>query len=383
MRMPIFPAGPWAILCFLLCVLGCHQTDGDSEPVACASRDQDSVDFLNSLPCTSDFARLQGKPLNQIYGNVHSVKFAYSIQEKKLYFINTTKFTTHFSFCSQTLGYSKTSSDFLKEQYSSHSGRLYYLGTINYYGSSDLYSMEFIAGDRITGEQIELVYQAITSQVHFDDELKFYPTSSTLEEQARLQNGRIPIILSAELFENQNYQALHVGKNYGYLERIDVKDIESRYLSRHAILLTNGVPNDIPVVAGVITTDFQTPLSHINVLSQNRNTPNMALRSGWEDSVFLSLEGKLVSLEVMPDAFSISEASFSEAEAFWQQFEPSTKIELECNDTTSGVFDTDSLNHHAYSLVGSKAANFAELGRVDVDTLPPHPQPQGGFSIPI
>jgi hypothetical protein len=37
-------------------------------------------------------------------------------------------------------------------------------------------------------------------------------------------------------------------------------------------------PNDISVVQGLITQEFQTPLSHVNVLSQNRHTPNMGLR---------------------------------------------------------------------------------------------------------
>ena len=38
-------------------------------------------------------------------------------------------------------------------------------------------------------------------------------------------------------------------------------------------------PNDISVVQGIITEEFQTPLSHVNVLSQNRKTPNMGLRN--------------------------------------------------------------------------------------------------------
>ena len=40
---------------------------------------------------------------------------------------------------------------------------------------------------------------------------------------------------------------------------------------------TDDVPNDIPLVGGLITEAFQTPLAHVNVLSQNRGTPNAGL----------------------------------------------------------------------------------------------------------
>ena len=44
-------------------------------------------------------------------------------------------------------------------------------------------------------------------------------------------------------------------------------------------MVLDHVPNDISVVQGIITQEFQTPLSHVNVLSQNRHNPNMGLRN--------------------------------------------------------------------------------------------------------
>ena len=49
------------------------------------------------------------------------------------------------------------------------------------------------------------------------------------------------------------------------------------------IVLTDDVPNDIPFVGGLITEAFQTPLAHVNVLSQNRGTPNAALLNARQD----------------------------------------------------------------------------------------------------
>lgn len=372
-----------AAFCFPLLFSGCQKSGVDSETPTCAALGTEDVDYLGSIPCPSDFERLQGKPLNQIYGGTRSVKFVYSIRDSALYFMDTKEFTSHYAFCNQVLGYPKTSSDFLKEQYYQNPNRLYYLGTINHYEAAGIYALEFIAGDQITGNQIERVYRAVAAQCHCGKELKFYPTSSALAEQARLQDGRVPTIRSEDIFDHQDYQALHCAANFGYLEKVVAGKIGTDYLSRRSIVLTRGVPADIPVVAGVITTDFQTPLSHVNVLSQNRNTPNMALRTGWDDSTLNALVGQLVYFEVQPDTFLISAAELSAAEAFWRQNEPTAGVELECNDSTSGLFDMDSLDHTDYSLVGSKAANFAELGRIDVDTLPPLPLPEGGFAIPF
>jgi hypothetical protein len=61
---------------------------------------------------------------------------------------------------------------------------------------------------------------------------------------------------------------------------------------------------DVPVVAGIITTEFQTPLSHINVLSHNRGTPNMALTTAFTDTEILRLSEKRVFLDVSADSFT-------------------------------------------------------------------------------
>lgn len=56
-------------------------------------------------------------------------------------------------------------------------------------------------------------------------------------------------------------------------------DVETSSLANYfEIVVINGTPDDLPPVSGVITTDFQTPLSHITLLCQNRGTPMLALK---------------------------------------------------------------------------------------------------------
>ena len=108
----------------------------------------------------------------------------------------------------------------------------------------------------------------------------------------------------------------------------------------------------------------------------------MALKSAWDDEKLKSLENKLVYLNVKPDTFLIREASREDAEAFWSAREPSKPVTLECNDYTPGIFDISQLSHSSVSLVGAKAANFAELSKITMggDTIP---VPEGAFAIPF
>ena len=100
--------------------------------------------------------------------------------------------------------------------------------------------------------------------------------------------------------------------------------------------MLNTIPNDIPVVMGIITNEFQTPLSHINVLSQNRGTPNMGLRNAWSDPALKALEGKWVHLTVTAFDHQIVEVTAEQAEAWWQKNKP-TPIALKKIGRPGGI----------------------------------------------
>ncbi len=228
------------------------------------------------------------------------------------------------------------------------------------------------------------MFTKIQGLVYFYYNLAFMPTSQSMAERTKGLVGKIPFISSDEVFQGQNYQACNNETGYGYLKKIAVDEIEKVYLSRHEMILTNGVPNDISVVAGIITTDFQTPLSHINVLSRNRGTPNMALKDGWTNQHITDLVDKLVFLQVKADTFLLREASLSEAEEFWAKKEPTDTIIPPCDDSTSGLFDMKDLDHDFIHLVGAKAANFAEMTKIiPAVGMDPINVPEGAFAIPF
>ncbi|MFO0748908.1 MAG: hypothetical protein U1F43_25065 [Myxococcota bacterium] len=82
-----------------------------------------------------------------------------------------------------------------------------------------------------------------------------------------------------EIYAGIDYQPLNPPLRSGASHFITVAELATQYLSYRDIVVLDTIPNDISVVSGIITEAFQTPLSHINVLSNNRKTPNMGLKA--------------------------------------------------------------------------------------------------------
>jgi hypothetical protein len=338
----------------------------------------DDIDYLDKIIRPEAYTMLQGLPLNPTFGEVKSVKIIYSIPDDKMYYSNSEKYFIHYDFCAQVLGYSKGHAMFNREQYTKNANRIYILASVNHFTSSDIYTLDFFPGDELDCADIETVYDKVTETFYIGDRLRFYATSSGWEDCTN-----VPLISSDELYRGQNYQPLNPGANYGYLKKITITELPGTYLGRHDIVLLNGIPIDISVVSGIITTEFQTPLSHINVLSHNRGTPNMALRDGWTNPKLNDLLNKLIYLKVTLDSFYIREATLQEAQVFWAQKEPQTPHILELDTITSGLVDLTGADMNSVSLIGGKAANFAELTKVNVTNYGPLPLPEGYFAIPF
>lgn len=338
----------------------------------------DDISYLNKLIRPEAFAMLQSDPFNPTFGEVKSVKIVYSILDGKIYYTNSEKYFIHYDFCASVLGYIKGHSAFNQEQYDNNPNRIYILASLNHFTSSDIYTLDFLAADQLDCSQIETVYHKVSETFYLGSSLRFYANSIKWNNCTN-----VPLISSDELYKGQNYQPLNPQENYGYLRKIPENELGTTYLGKHDIVLLNSIPIDISVVSGIITTEFQTPLSHINVLSHNRGTPNMALRDGWTNQKLSNLLDKLVYLKVSLDSFYIREATLPEAQSFWAKKEPQTPQVLKLDTTTTGLVDLTIADVNSVSLIGGKAANFAELTNVDVPNYGQLPLPEGYFAIPF
>jgi len=146
------------------------------------------------------------------------------------------------------------------------------------------------------------------------------------------------------------------------------------------IVVLDQVPNDISMVSGIVTEAFQTPLAHINLLSKNRGTPNMAVRDAFSDPGLRALEGALVRLEVGPQTFVIESADPADAQSYWDSLRPAEALVPSHDLAVSGLQPLAARGIDDSLSIGAKAANMAEMMAIDGGSLPLPDQP---FAVPF
>lgn len=340
-------------------------------------------DYLSQLNCIKDFTVLQGSPLAQKFGAVNSIKVIYEINSKKLYFINSHKYRLHFEFVSKYLhGYQDLRS-FNYIEYSDKSNRQFVLCNLNHYEDSDYYTLEFFADDKVKTTLIEETFHAIQATTFFGKKLKLLLNSAEMVHKSAKIAVEIPLLSIDSIYRNQVYQPLNRKTAYGYLRKVAVKDFKHTNFHPDDIILTDGLPNDFPLVAGIITTQFQTPLCHINLLSANRGTPNAAWKTAWTDARVTALIDEWVYFAVTEDSLILHKApeiTKNEGEKRKKNRKP---IVLQKDIKVTHLVEMKDLDYQKTSLVGGKAANFAEMTKINLENGQKLNMPEGAFAIPV
>ncbi|MEL6593755.1 MAG: PEP/pyruvate-binding domain-containing protein, partial [Bacteroidota bacterium] len=339
--------------------------------------DYEELHFLNELIDPLAYEILSSSPARSNVGGIRAVKIIYNSNDGLMYYMNTKLYQYHSQFAAIQLGFRQGNAIFNLTQYQDNPDRYLYPANLNYYPKLDKYVLQLVAINEMSCENLKILYDKLIETSFFGDKLVFFSNKEIWDDCAG-----VPLISSEELYQGQVYQALNLEENYGYLTKVSIDDLADTYLGRRDIVMLNSIPNEVSVVAGIITTEFQTPLSHINVLSNSRGTPNMALRNGWDSPQLDSLLGDLVYLKVEADSFILRRAGLAEAEAFWAQKEPQTVSVLPKNIQPIGLVDLQQANHQWVDRIGGKAANFAELLKIQSEGLSV-PVPENSFAIPF
>ena len=349
--------------------------------------------FASQIGCFEDFDALASLPLDASIPGARSVKTVVDRTDgSELYFMNSVLYPIHWEFASEHL-----SGDGLPivpdlgtfnttEYYSPD--RRFLLGAVSYYEGPEVWVYEISPYDTASAEMISEAFYTIKENGYFGEELAFHPTSTTVEAVADGLPADIPIITTDDLYAGIDYQPLNLGTSMGQLAFYSADDLESSYVNYRQIVVLDAVPNDISVTAGIITGTFQTPLAHINVLSQNRGTPNMAYRDAFTNEELLALEGAWVELTVEAQEWTIREVTQEEAEAWWKENKPEPIDVTPMDTSVTGVWNTaDILDMENNELAGALKAAIPSFGGkathfAGMEESEDIPNP-AGFAIPV
>lgn len=384
----------------LLLLPACEPTQETGDPAtewACTVEPGSDPDFATQLGCQADYDALSSEPADASIPGATSLKTVIDrLDGDNLYFQNSKRYCIHWDFTSTHLSGNglpivPSMSQFNETEYYSPDRR-FLLGAVSYYDGPGRFVYEISPYDTADADMITAAFRKIRDNSWMGETLAFHPTSVAVEAVAEGLPDDVPILSTDEIYAGVDYQPLNLGTTTGILRFYSSDDVDGTYTPYRELVVLDAVPNDISIVAGIITSEFQTPLAHINVLSVNRGTPNMALSGASENPELRALEGKWVELTVDAFDWSVKEITETEAEAWWEANKPDPltvqPMNLEVTDlrNTVEMLDLDALPladaiSAAIPIFGAKATNYGAL--VDAYELGYDVPVQPGFGVPM
>ena len=356
-------------------------------------------DYLLQIGCYGDYEALASLPLDQSIPGGISAKVVYDASDTPptLYFQNSKRFLIHYQFASKDLSGPASGanhadhptvlplSSFNSQEYggSTAGGRRFLLGAVTYYQESQTFALEIDPYDTMPATDIASFFYAAKKNAYFGSQLVFHPTSDAVAAVAKQLPSDIPIETTDQIFAEETYEPLNLATTVGQIKfytaaQLGVDDSVVGY--RDVVVLDSAV-NDIPPCAGMITQDFQTPLSHLNVLAENRGTPNMGLRNATTNPTLLSLQGQWVQFTVGAQGWNVTPVSAAFAAQWWEANKPAPVILPVPNFGVTAMTDVQDLviedSEHpellgreiatAIEAYGSKGSNYGVLYNTGTD----------------
>lgn len=306
----------------------------------------------------------------------------------KVYFMDSEVYKLHYWFVQNYLGIDLSVNEFNRLTYFTEQ-RQFLVGSILAYdnyiqpdGTPGLYALEFWPTDPVSVNFVAKSYRILHEAMPFAAELISYHPSGDVQEARfvteaeQFAKQEIPTISTYELFEDVGYNPLNLGAAVGRLRVVDGSD--PRPPAATDIVIFDTLPNDLPIVAGVITSAPQTSLSHVNLRAQQNGIANAYLNDAENNSNIKPLIGKMVWMEVTPDHIDMREATQAEVDEFLTERRPNETQFPRRNLEPKTILPLSDLGHDNADAFGAKTANVAELRRaINPEFVP------DGFAIPF
>ncbi|HEY6231258.1 MAG TPA: PEP/pyruvate-binding domain-containing protein [Pyrinomonadaceae bacterium] len=293
--------------------------------------------------------------------------------QNKIYYVNTRRYPFHKDFVNGTYLSLERGREFFENNYLKPNRR-FILGTIAYQTPLKRWTFEFWEGDLIPADQIKLVADLIKST--FFRPVAYKPNSLRQDDESRKVAG-LERVSQSDIAKEQEYQALNVAKGLGRIHVIPKLD-EHVEIGFNEILVLDEVPVQLPPVAGVITSQPSTPLSHINLLAKGWGIPNAYVKNA--QTLLKQYDGWWVEFDARRDGYSIKRAGIDQLREYQRRLAQRLDVmkpRFNLNETRLlGLSQQRAASAIAY---GGKSAN---LGEVMAARLPGIVVPNG-FTIPF
>ncbi len=332
---------------------------------------------------TADQVIKKSKKVSGIGGYTRVMKTLIDIRDHKnpvVHFIDTNEFEYHYDYAVKKLGYRGPLDEFNRKNYADSGDKRDFIlasviTNVQEVGSPKSI-LELFSGDDLDAVTMVTIMNVVGTSLSGMSQFQFHPLSDQQEKTTATLLDQKQVLLTRDLAANLSYLAFNPGEAVGYIKFISKADYESGkvLLGPSDIAVFDQVPNDIGLVAGVITIDLQTALSHVNVKSINRGTLNAYLK---DPAKLKSYANKPVRIVASEEGLQISDLDPAKADAeifkFWKSrrktltTKPAAVIDPKLEGKILNLTNyykklpTKPEHQHLIQIVGAKAANLALL----------------------
>ena len=197
----------------------------------------------------------------------------------------------------------------------------------------------------------------------------------TRDDLPLYEDSRIKRVFDADILPKTGFLALNPGEGYGLLRGMDP---DERPHPRD-IAIYEALPNELPRVAGIVSTVPQTPLSHVNLRAVQDGVPNAFIRDALDNNAIAALLGSYVRYTVTVTGWDIRAATRAEVDAHHAASRPAVAQTPQRDLSVTSITPLGEIGFEDWTAFGVKAANVAVLGTLGfpAGTVP------DGFAVPF
>ena len=248
-------------------------------------------------------------------------------------------------------------------------------------GSLGVYRFQFGANDVYSFKEISYAFTVLAASMPLlEDNLAYHPMWSKAvpryhKDKSLYDDSRVDVLLAEDIAFDLDFISLNRGRGFGFLRAMSLGERPNP----RDIVIYETLPNDLPRVAGIITTVPQTPLSHVNLRAVQDGVPNAFVRDALEAPDIEGLIGSYVQYLVGSTSYYVFAASPSEVDAHYADSRPSEPQTPERDLTVTEITPLSDIEFDDWNAFGVKAANVAVLGTLD---FPENTVPDG-YAVPF
>lgn len=307
------------------------------------------------------------------------VKFALILDDlPTVYFQKSASYPFHFNFATERLSpFRGMSLQEFNEVSLVREGQQVVLGAVLLAPAKREYGIQFVGQDAYPREMLRFLYETVEESIlGREDVAGFYmptfeQTKAAERDRAYFSNHGVEVSSTERWLNGSTCYAL--GWAFGRLQFVPGDEIEDAYESGRLlstdILLTDGVPAEVPFVAGIISLSPSTPNSHVAILAQSYGIPFVYLRDPGERERVQGLVGEEVALRARTNICEIQVVAVKEMDAEYRDeilaLKEPLPLDIAAVERSGRYFwpDLRSARPANISALGGKAANFGFLFR--------------------